>query len=158
MNRKTTILTIAMAAIACLVLAAAAGASNIGRAKVLRSYDQKLRVTVLAVRNPARPTDEYSVPGRGKKFVAIKLRLTNLDRRVYDDSPDNGAQLISLGNRSYQPSLMGLSPDIDMIGKLFPANTRVGWMTFEVPRTVIPKYFQFALDSGFSAGAQWRLR
>jgi hypothetical protein len=87
--------------------------SDIGRSRVIKSADQYLRVTVLAVRNPAAPTNHLSIPARGHKFVAIKLRLTNLCRCVYDDSPDNGAHIVSSTHVAYYPTRGGIDPAID---------------------------------------------
>jgi hypothetical protein len=146
--------SVALAAVAL----AAPQRSDIGRSRVLKSADQYLRVTVLAVRNPAAPTNHLSIPARGHKFVAIKLRLTNLCRCLYDDSPDNGAHILSSTHVAYYPTRGGIDPAIDNIGKIPPTGSRTGWMTFEVPRPTLPATFRFALDSGLAAGATWRLR
>jgi len=104
----------------------------------------------LKVLNPARPTDQFNTPGPGKKFVAVELRLANLNRAPYSDSPSNGARLVSTAHVAYETTLSGISPDLDSAGPITHGDYRVGWLTFEVPIKVRPWKFQFVLDSGFA--------
>jgi hypothetical protein len=132
--------------------------SDIGRSRVLKSYDQYVRVTLLSLRNPASSGDSYVQPDRGKKFVAVKLRITNLARRVYRDAPSNGATIVTTAHVGYDADLFeAVKPGLGT-PRVAPRDSRVGWLTFEIPRRAAPWKFQFALDSGFSTGAEWRLR
>jgi Domain of unknown function (DUF4352) len=103
-------------------------------------------------------SDPYFQPDRGKKYVAVKLRITNLARRTYRDSPSNGATIITTAHAGYDSSIFdAVEPGLGS-PRIAPRDSRVGWLSFEIPRRAVPWKFQFALDSGFSAGAEWRLR
>jgi hypothetical protein len=111
--KRLVIAALAAAAVCIVAGTAVAGnrtsviynSSEIGRSKVLKSDSEYVRVTLLAMRNPARSTNEFFQPGRGHKYVALKLRIANLDRKVYDDSPSNGANLVGTNHVSYDADM-----------------------------------------------------
>ena len=133
--------------------------SDVGRSQTLKSYDQWLRITLLRIKNPAAPTNSYMTPDRGKKFVAVLLRVTNLSSRPYGDSPSNGAELNDTRHVTHDPTIMGIEPDFGGHTRILPHDYALGWITFEVPARTVPRLFAFTLDSGFAdTTAVWKLR
>jgi Domain of unknown function (DUF4352) len=95
-----------------------------------------MKVTVMQIVNNAKGQDEYSQPSQGKRFFALRIKLTNVGTAVYDDSPDNGIALIDTQDQQYTNTTYGgLTPDLGGGVKIAPGDARVGWMTFEVPKT-----------------------
>jgi Domain of unknown function (DUF4352) len=137
---------------ALVVPAAATSASNSGRTVTLKSYDQNLRITMLGWVNGAQGSSEYDTPAAGKKYVSIKLRVTNLSKRTYSDSPSNGVKLQDKGHRSYDSTIAGPEPQLNHV-RILPHDWEIGWITFEIPRTAKPRLFSFTLNSGFADGA-----
>jgi len=124
----------------------------------LKSYDQYLRITVLKWVNNARGSSSFDTPSPGKKYLAIKLKITNLSSKIYDDSPTNGAVLQDTQHRNYDTAFGGPEPDLGGSVRILPHDWTVGWITFEIPRTAKPRLFEFTLDSGFADNATgvWR--
>jgi hypothetical protein len=132
---------------------------HVGSSIRLRSDDEDLRITLLKVRNPARVAGEFGAPRPGHKLVAVLLKLTNLGRVFYRDSPGNGARLIGSFRDVYLTMLPGLDPNLDGYGGMRQGESQVGWLTFEVPITMRPWKLRFVLDSGFAdQTGEWLLR
>src|SRR5262245_15437248 len=112
---------------ALVVPAAATSASNSGRTATLKSYDQHLRITMLGWMNGARGSSEFDAPAAGKKYVAIKLRITNLSKRTYNDSPANGVKLQDKAHRSYDSTLGGPEPSLSSV-RILPHDWEIGWL------------------------------
>src|SRR2546423_7758853 len=130
--------------------AAATPASSSGRTITLKSYDQHLRITLLGWASSIRGSNAYDTPAAGKKYLAIKLRITNLSGKTYSDSPTNGATLQDTTHRSYDPAFGGPEPSLQGSVRILPHDWEVGWITFEVPKTVRPRLFAYTLNSGFA--------
>jgi len=136
------------------------GGLAIGSPHVLQSNDGgKVSVNVLDVADPATGQDGY-VPKPGYRYVGIQLRLGNVGRTVYDDSPENGALLIDDRGEQHYADLAEVT-DGDGFGghvRLEQEDTRTGFIVFQLPQNVHAATFQFALDSGFAQNmAQWQL-
>jgi uncharacterized protein DUF4352 len=149
-------------AAALVVAGSASGASSAatgGRTITLRSYDQYLRITVLGWERTRRGSDAYDRPSPGHVYIAVKLRVRNLARRTYNDSLSNGAILESTTHHQFDPTFGGPNPSIDDV-RIVSQDWVVGWITFEVPRTVKPRLFELTLDSGFADNATgvWHFR
>jgi hypothetical protein len=130
-----------------------------GRSITLRSDDEFLRVTLLDVQDPAHVIGEFGAPGAGNKLVAVQLKLANLGRAFYHDSPGNGTKLISASGRMYSPVLPSVDPNLDGLAGMYSGESQVGRLTFEVPIKMRPWKLRFVLDSGFAAHAgEWLLR
>jgi hypothetical protein len=157
----TKFVLVAMAA-ALLVAGSASGASSAstaGHAITLRSYDQYLRVTFLGWKRTRHGSDSFDTPSPGHVYIAVKLKLRNLSRHTYNDSPSNGAVLESTTHRQFDPTIGGPNPTLDGV-RIVSHDWVVGWITFEVPRKVRPRLFELTLDSGFADNATgiWHFR
>jgi hypothetical protein len=134
----------------------ASSAADIGVTKTIAGYSSKARVTLLGIKNPA-PSTGILGPDAGKKFVAVKLRVTNLSARALDaSSVVFGAEVVATSRVSYNPTFFGgVEPELS--GRIARGDSRVGWMTFEMPRTAAPWKLQISLTFGDDL-AVWRLR
>jgi hypothetical protein len=132
---------------------------QVGKALVLDGFDNlHMRVKLLAKMDPAKASSDFFAPGAGKRYVALRLRLTNVSRVRYDDSPSNGASVIDTRGREYPASIF--DPVEPALGSpnIAPGDFRVGYITFEVPKGAKLRIFQFALNSGFADDVgEWRL-
>jgi hypothetical protein len=116
-----------------------------------------MKVTLLAVVDPAQPSSSFLKPKKGNHYVAVELRLTNVGEANYNDSPSNGAVLIDKSDFQYESSLGEVEPDLGS-PIIAPGDSRVGFITFEVPDGTKLRLFQFTLESGFGPQtAQWVL-
>jgi len=132
---------------------------DLGGSITLKSYDEHLQITLLGVENPAHRAYKIGTPDSGEKYVAVRLRIFNLSRYRYNDSPSNGARLISTSGAAYRITLPGKEPNLDEMAAIAPGDYHVGWLTFQVPITVQLSRFRFILDSGFvPQRGDWLLR
>jgi hypothetical protein len=132
---------------------------GVGRSITLRGDDEVLRITLLKVYDPAHVQGSFGAARPGNKLVAALLKLTNLDRAFYRDSPGNGAKLISTHGRIYPAVLPGVAPNLDGLAGMASDKSQVGWLTFEVPIHMRPWKLRFVLDSGFAEQTgEWLLR
>lgn len=118
-----------------------------------------VQVTLLAIRDPARSTNQYIKPAAGKRYVGVRLRLKNTGGVVYDDSPSNGAALVDTQDQSFSGGFFdAVEPPLGS-PKIRAGDQRAGWLTFEVPKASKLRTFQFSLDSGFGPETgEWALR
>jgi Domain of unknown function (DUF4352) len=136
--------------VTALLVPAAATASSSSSTITVKSYDQHLRITLLGWTSSTRGSDAYDTPAAGKKYLAVKLRITNLSSKTYSDAPTNGATLQDTSHRSYDAAFGGPEPSLQGSVRILPHDWEVGWITFEVPMTVKPRLFAYTLDSGFA--------
>lgn len=112
----------------------------------------QLAVTVQEVLNPAEAAEEFMAPDEGEKLVAVRLQLENTGDSNYQDSPGNGATLITDANESFSHTfteVQDCQSFADGQVTMAPGDTAVGCLAFELPQDANPARFQFALDSGF---------
>jgi hypothetical protein len=148
-----------VAALVVPVAATAASGSTKANTNTLRSDDQNLRITITDWMPNAR-VDEFNAPGLGKKYVAIKLRVTNLANVAWDDSLENGAELQDTQHRSYDADVVIDDSKPTLPDRIQPHDWATGWIFFEVANTAKPRMLSITLDSGFadeaSATGTWR--
>lgn len=136
-------------------------AAQIGGTVTLKGITDgsEMQVTLLAVKDPARSTNQFLQPDPGNRYVAVRLRIRNTGTAVYDDSPSNGADVVDTEDQSYDASIF--NPVEPALGSptIRPGDQRVGWITFEVSEAAGLRTLQFALDSGFGPQTgEWELR
>ncbi|MFR9798232.1 DUF4352 domain-containing protein [Streptomyces sp. MS06] len=120
----------------------------------------KLDVTVVKIADPAKPADEFTEPGSGKRFVGVQFRLVNTGTAVYSDSPGNGTQVADSQGQRFGETLADISagPSMSSDVKLKPGAKALGWVVFEVPKASKVATVQFTMDSGFAEQtAEWKL-
>jgi len=124
---------------------------RIGNSITIESYDEHVRITVLAVQTPAKLAYRFATPAAGDRYVGVLLRIVNLSQQRYNDSPSNGARLITATRAAYAITLPGKEPNLDEMAAIPPGGQHTGWLTFEVPAQARLAEFLFVLDSGFAA-------
>jgi hypothetical protein len=131
---------------------------HIGGSITIKSYDEYVRITLLAVQNAPEVDYRVATPNAGDRYVAVLLRIVNLRRDRYNDSPSNGARLITATRAAYPIALPGKEPNLDEMAAIPPGGSHTGWLTFEVPIQAHLSKFMFVLDSGFAPGrGEWLL-
>lgn len=141
---------------------------DVGQSATLRGGDYgaaRIRLTLLKVADPAR--SPYYRPRKGTRFVAFRLRYTNIGGRRYQDVPAAQVELIDSFGTLYDStsSLYGadiqpwpvLRPDLDHGLTVDPRETRTAWMGWIIPAKMNLRVFRYTLMWG-SSGAAWTLR
>jgi hypothetical protein len=137
------------------------GAARLGDPITLEGADTKMVVTASNIADPADvgPYDESLE--EGSRFVAVDFQLKNVGETTYDDSPSNGAVLITRDGRQAQSSLVsgGACGDGFYASATISAGAnRRGCIVFEVPGDAKVGTVQFTLDSGFGPQAgEWKV-
>jgi hypothetical protein len=99
--------------------------------------------------------DELSSPFEGNRWVAALVMITNTGTGVYDDLPSGIANIVDGNGQEWQQAEFGgtsLGPAMDYV-RLEPTDSRVGWMTFELPQAAAPA--TLSIDHG--SRATWNL-
>ena len=132
---------------------------RIGSSIVIESYDEHVRITLLTVQDRAGARYSFDKPRAGYRFVAVSLRIVNLSRDRYNDSPSNGARVITTNRAAYRITLPGKEPNLDGMAAIPPGGQHTGWLTFAIPAPARLSRFRFTLDNGFvPQHGEWLLR
>lgn len=136
--------------------------ANVGDSLTLEgASDERMQVTVQKVLDPA-PAGEFDEPSKGMRYVGVQVALKNVGDAQYDDSPSNGAVLLTANDEQAQSAIVIEGPCAGSFGssaKIAPGARQQGCIPFEVPNGAKLKTFQFTLSSGFGPQAgEWRLR
>ena len=121
----------------------------LGSTITLEGADTEMAVTVTAIADPAPPAP-FLDPDAGTRLVGVELRLVNVGTTVYRDSPSNGAKVIDVDNQQFTSSVFAsaIGPELGSPA-IAAGDTRLGWLTFQLPEGAKPERFTLALDSGF---------
>lgn len=88
-------------------------------------------------------------PPPGKRYLAVRLRIKNVGNVVYDNVPVNGAEVVDAQHQEYYSAgLDAVEPALASV-RLRPGESKVGWMTFAVPKRSTIRTFQFTTEGGF---------
>lgn len=154
------LILVSLAALAATAANAATRRATLGQPITLAGSSAELiRVTPSNLRVVA--PGEFDTVRDSHHLVAVDVKLRNVGKRDYRDSPSNGAALVTRAGRVYDPSLIFTPPDCDTKGQLrIPRGaSRVTCLAFEVPRGARLRAFEFALNSGYADMAgQWAIR
>ena len=158
-----------MAAIAVLVvgvgLVAPAADAKVKKGKsftstvVLRGQSgERISVKPLRMLDPVE-VGEFNQPPEGFRYVGVELRLRNLGRRAYTDSPGNGSRIVTGAGASLKNEIL-VDSNCNTDGSLTVprGKSRVTCVAFAVPVGATPRLFRHRLNSGFGPDTgQWRL-
>jgi Domain of unknown function (DUF4352) len=120
--------------------------------------NERMRVTPFRLREV--DGGDFDPPAAGHRYVGVWVKLKNVGRTRYSDSPMNSAKLITGGGKTIETKILvegecdsGWAATTDIArGK-----TRRGCIPFEVPNGTKLKFFEFTLASGFAdETGQWR--
>jgi|tagenome__1003787_1003787.scaffolds.fasta_scaffold20727080_2 hypothetical protein len=124
---------------------------TIGTSLLLNGDSTDVRVKLLGVIDPL-PAGEFDTPDAGKRLVGVQVAITNVGSDWYDDSPSNGAALITDGDQQADSTIVTDGPcgnEFSASAKIAPGSTQQGCIAFEAPAGAALKAFQFTQDSGF---------
>jgi hypothetical protein len=134
--------------------------ASVGGTLTLAGNEEGLQmdVTLLKVVDPAKASDEFLKPGKGKRYAAFQLRLANVGDVLYQDSPSNGAAVVDTEDQQFSASFFdAVEPGLGSL-RIRPGDQRAGYITFELPKAANLRTFQFTLDSGFGPDTgEWEL-
>lgn len=137
-------------------------AAGVGDTISLQGFEGvKFAVTLVKVDRAPKSSNEYIQPDKGKKWVAVQLKITNTGTEVYDDSPDNCGQAADTQGQRYSSQYvdsLAAGPSFPSLN-LPPGEKALGWVTFEVPKSARITTIQYTADSGMgNSTAQWTIK
>ena len=150
MKRTSTILaSVAALSLAALVIAAPADAREAGMSKVVHNTDgNAMRITLMKVKYLTG--SGYFKPKAGTKWFGAYMRVQNLSKHLIDDCAGNDAKFTGSNQAQYDEAFMAdVKPSLDCF-KLLPGRTLQGWVVWEMPKRVKPKFIDWTMDSGYA--------
>ena len=119
---------------------------------------ERISVKPLRVLDPVE-VGEFNQPAEGFRYVGVEVRLRNLGRRSYTDSPGNGSRLVTGAGASLKNEIL-VDSNCNTDGSLtIPrGKSKVTCVAFAVPVGATPRFFKHTLNSGYGPDTgQWRL-
>ncbi len=135
--------------------------SKIGDSITLKGTETKMKVKLVKVERDLS-AGEFDEPQKGREYIGVYVRVTNVGDKTYDDSPSNGAKLITNKDEQADATILssgdcGSSFSAD--ATVSPGSSQQGCIPFEIKKKSKPKVFQFGLDSGFGPETgEWSVR
>jgi hypothetical protein len=140
----------------------ASGPLTIGSTAVLsgESEGEKLEATLLGYTAHVAG-GEYDEPSAGMQYVGITLRIRNIGKVAYSDSPSNGASVLSSTGRPGKTTLLTSGECGESFAtrvNIAPGEAQEGCIPFEIPEGTEVAKVQWTPSSGFSEEtAEWQL-
>lgn len=141
---------------------AAASAAPVAHAgatvKITGNNNEQLSVQLVKVVDPTTPSDGFSSPNAGKRYVAVQFRLTNSGTVTYSDSPDNDAKVLDAQGQSFAPDFTDTAAGPAFASNsvnLSPGASQLGFITFQITNGDAIAKVQFTTDSGFGQTGEW---
>lgn len=137
-------------------------AAKVGDTIDLSGGDEHIQITLVKVVDPAKSTDEYRTPKAGNRFIAVQMRIVNVNSKAYTGDPmartvakDADGQVFEA---DFSPAQTDVGQPMDSGLTLAPGDKALGVLTFEVPsgvKLVTVQYSTHAFNNGKTA--QWTL-
>lgn len=136
--------------------------AKVGDTIELSGGDEHIQITLVKLVDPAKSTDEYRTPKAGNRFVAVQMRIVNVNSKAYSGDPmartvakDADGQVFEA---DFSPAQTEVGQPMDSGLTLAPGDKALGVLTFEVPSNVKLVTVQYSTHA-FSNGktAQWTL-
>ena len=136
--------------------------SKIGGSITLKGTDTTIETKLLRVDRDVE-VGELDQPEEGRKYVGIRIRLTNVGEGTYEDAPHNGAKLITTRGEGERAIVTGgeCGGGFADGATISPVSSGEGCLPFEIKENAKPKTFQFSLPDSGKAGqesGEWSLR
>jgi hypothetical protein len=113
----------------------------------------RLRFTLLAYVDPLH--SRLYRPRKGTRFVAFKLRISNLTRHRWQGTLASWATLVGRGGRSYDVTTPGIAqpwtvktPELNEGATIEGKKTVVGYLGWILPKSVKLREFRYQLELG----------
>lgn len=119
----------------------------------------KLDATVTKIVDPAQPDNPYGSPDPGSRFVAVQWRITNTGSNPIDVGPTYGSAVIDTLGQQFSPTYETTTagPAYPSSATIPPGGSRLGYVTYELPRQSQPHEIQFDPTGGLGQVGQWTL-
>lgn len=154
--------TAAAAPVKTTATSAAPTKAKLGDTITIKDHDTDIAVTLVKIVDPAKSTDEFRTPAAGKRFVAVQVRILNVDSKAYTADPmartvakDADGEVF---DADFSPAETAAGQPMDSGLTLAPGEKALGVMTFEVPSSVKLVTMQYSTHGMRGGGAaQWML-
>ena len=123
----------------------------LGEAATLTGLKGEMKVRVTKVLDPL-PNPDTERPKAGRRFVGVRVTLTNLGEKAYRDAPLNGSTLVTDLPKAANPTILIGGACTSKLGtKLrMPAGSEKRLcLPFQVKKKAKISAFRFRLNSGF---------
>lgn len=118
-----------------------------------------LAVTVQQIIDPASSGNQYITAEAGKRFVAVKLQITNNGSSPYSDDALNNVAIIGSDNQNATVSPYPITQCTNFNNgqyTLAVGESATGCVNFQLPNGVQPAKVKFTSNSGFSGSTgEW---
>jgi len=113
-----------------------------------------LEVTVVKIVDPDSPTDDFSSPDSGKRYVSVQFELVNKGAGSYSDDPQINVDVKDASGQSFDPEIMVSSTkagqQMSSNVTLAPGDKALGFLTFQVPTGDKVAVVQYKLNAGMA--------
>jgi hypothetical protein len=141
---------------------AAPTVAKVGDTIALTGFEgEKFDATVVKLVDPAEPSSEFSKPKSGYRFVAVQWRITNTGSTLSDSSPTGGSMLVDADGQVFVSTYGNVTAGVAYASdtKIPPGESRLGFVTYEVPATSKIVSIQLSANSGFAKQiGQWKVQ
>ena len=123
----------------------------LGEEATLSALDGEMKVRVTKVIDPL-PNPETERPKPGRRFVGVRVTLTNLGKKAYRDAPLNGSMLVTDLPKAANPTILigGNCPSRLGTKLRMPAGSKKSLcLPFQVKKKAKISAFRFRLNSGY---------
>lgn len=124
---------------------------KLGDETTLKGLKGEMKVRVMGIEDPMKnPATER--PKKGRRFVGVRIELTNVGDEPYKDSAQNGSRLVTSVKKASNPTILlsGKCPSNWGIKlRIAPGKSKRGCLPFQVKKGAKVTGFQFRLNSGF---------
>lgn len=136
--------------------------AKVGDTISLKGFEgERLDATVVKVVDPATSDNPYMKAKDGARLVAVQWRIANTGTKTIDSSPNSGSSLVDGDGQQFSPTYSDTTA-----GPRFPSGvsipageSRLGFVTYEVPKSSTVVKAQFGANSGFADElGQWTVR
>ena len=114
---------------------------------------QGLAVKLVSIIDPAQAGDQYTTPDAGKRFVGVKVEITNNGTSAYQDDANSNLTLIGSDGQSYtfdSSNIAGCTNFSYGNYTLAAGTSATGCVVYQVPDGVKAAKVQFAANGGYS--------
>lgn len=134
--------------------------AHLGDTVDIAGRNTKLAVTLVKIVDPAKGSDEFTIPDAGKHFVAVQIKIVNQGTSVYSDDPQADVKVKNAAGETMSIAFATTTAGADMPSSvdLTPGDTALGFVDFQVPDGQKIAQVQYALISlGGDSVAQWTI-
>jgi hypothetical protein len=126
------------------------------------SNKERMAVTPTKVLDPL-PVGSFDKPLNPKsRFVGVLVTLKSVGSKTYNDSPGNGATLVTADSQQGDSTIVSEGPcsgQFSANANISPGSELRGCIPFEVPGKKPVAKFQFTLESGFGPqSGEWAVK